>query len=211
MQIWPYIFIFSCFAIFYNYAGYALIIYLLNIFRKKKAASGSAHFPSVSFIVAAYNEEDFIEKKLLNSLEQDYPADKIEFLFVTDGSSDRTMEIIRQYPSILLLHQPERRGKSAALIRVVQFVANDILIFSDANTFLNPEATRKIARHYSDARVGGVAGEKKVVSASGGGDEVGAGEGLYWKYESFLKKLDSDFYSVVGAAGELFSLRRDLF
>jgi cellulose synthase/poly-beta-1,6-N-acetylglucosamine synthase-like glycosyltransferase len=110
-----------------------------------------------------------------------------------------------------LLHQNERRGKSAAINRAVKEARNDILIFSDANTILNPEATRNITRHYARPEVGGVAGEKKVVPASGAPDEVGAGEGLYWKYESSLKKLDSDFYSVVGAAGELFSLRKALY
>ena len=89
--------------------------------------------------------------------------------------------------------------------------SNEILIFSDANTILNKDATSKIASHYSDRTVGGVAGEKKVIASGENTNDVGAGEGLYWKYESALKKLDSDFYSVVGAAGELFSLRRELY
>lgn len=212
MVAWEIIFWTSCFFIFYNYAGYALLIGLINKLKRGKKDSTAHDFrPSVSFIVAAFNEEDCIEKKLINSLNQNYPANKIEFIFITDGSSDGTMDIIRRYPAVQLLHQPERQGKSAAINRAVSMANNDILIFSDANTFLNEEATAMITRHYRLSNVGGVAGEKKVIAASGAADEVGAGEGLYWKYESMLKQLDSDFYSVVGAAGELFSLRRELF
>ena len=201
----------SCALVIYNYAGYAVIVYPINSLKRKKANPQKGYFPTVSFIVAAYNEEDCIEKKIINSLEQDYPADKIEYIFITDGSTDTTPAIIQQYASIHLLHSPERRGKSAALNRAVQCAKNEILIFSDANTVLNKEATKKIASHFSDHKVGGVAGEKKVLSLPDSREDVGAGEGLYWKYESFLKKLDSRFYTVVGAAGELFSVRKDLY
>ena len=211
MQFWLYLFIISCTAVFYNYAGYAIIVYLINRLRKKKASFDPTFYPTVSFIVAAYNEEDCIEKKILNSLKQDYPRDRIEFIFITDGSTDRSMDIIRRFSDIRLEHEDQRRGKTAALNRVVSEARNEILIFSDANTFLNEEATRNITRHYRNPNVGGVAGEKKVIALNNNEDEVGAGEGLYWKYESALKKIDSDFHSVVGAAGELFSLRRDLY
>ena len=213
MKIWEIVFWISCLIVFYNYAGYALLLYLFTPKRKKvdpQSLTGD-FYPTVSFIVAAFNEEECIERKILNSLEQAYPADKIEYIFITDGSSDGTMEVIKKYPSIRLLHLDERRGKTAAINRAVEAAGNDILIFSDANTFLNKEATLRITRHYADAQVGGVAGEKKVISDTGKQDEVGAGEGLYWKYEAVLKQLDSDFYSVVGAAGELFSLRRSLY
>jgi cellulose synthase/poly-beta-1,6-N-acetylglucosamine synthase-like glycosyltransferase len=161
--------------------------------------------------VAAYNEEDCIVEKIENSLAQDYPSDKIEFLFITDGSSDNTTSLVSQYPALRNLHQPERKGKSAALNRAVSKATGDILIFSDANTILNKEAVRYIASHYQDPWVGGVAGEKKVLASPDGAGQVGDSEGLYWKYESALKKLDSRFYSVVGAAGELFSLRHALY
>src|SRR5438105_2463342 len=189
-MFWILLFWISCFIVFYNYAGYAMIVYLLNTFKKRKSAITNDFYPTVSFIVAAFNEADCIEEKIKNSLTQEYPADKIEFIFITDGSTDKTMDIIRQYPSIRLLHLAERKGKSAALNRAVQNARHDILIFSDANTNLNKEATQYIARHYKDPRTGGVAGEKKVVSATPGQDQVGDGEGAYWKYESFLKKTD---------------------
>jgi poly-beta-1,6-N-acetyl-D-glucosamine synthase len=202
----------SCFIIFYNYAGYAIIAYVINLVKKKKPSiSRKPFYPSVSFIVAAYNEEDFIEKKIINSFEQQYPADRIEYIFITDGSTDSTPDIIKKYSQVQLLHSNQRQGKSAALNRAVKAANNDILVFSDANTFLNPEATQMVARHYIDEKVGGVAGEKKVMTPEDDTENVGASEGLYWKYESFLKKLDSEFYSVVGAAGELFSVRKELY
>lgn len=211
MPVWELIFWISLALVFHNYLGYALFIYILNLIRGKKRVQPLQQYPSVSFIVAAYNEEDCIETKILNSLEQEYPADRIEFLFITDGSTDRTNEIILRYPGIQLLYEPKRSGKSAALNRVVSAASNEILVFCDANTILNKNAISNITRHYSDPSVGGVAGEKKVIASNGGKDQVGAGEGLYWKYESLLKQLDSDFYSVVGAAGELFSLRKSLY
>lgn len=176
-----------------------------------KLPKENSFFPTVSFIVAAFNEEDFIQKKIINSLEQNYPAGQIEFIFVTDGSTDKTVSILKQYPAIKLLHSDERRGKSAAINRAVEFARYDILIFSDANTILNKDATLNITRHYQFKKTGGVSGEKKVIRQSETHDEVGGGEGLYWKYESLLKKIDSDFYSVVGAAGELFSVRKSLY
>lgn len=211
MHFWIFVLALSCFLVFYNYIGYALIAVIVTWFRRQKTTGHKDFFPTVSFIVAAFNEEDYIAKKIDDSFAQNYPAGKIEYIFITDGSTDKTPEIISRHRQIQLLHNDERKGKSAALNRAVAVAQNDILIFSDANTFLNADATRNIARHYSNGRVGGVAGEKKVISPAGSKNEVGAGEGLYWKYESFLKKTDSAFYSVVGAAGELFSLRRALF
>ncbi|MHA4843894.1 glycosyltransferase family 2 protein [Flavitalea antarctica] len=216
MQIWVYIFWASCCIVFYNYVGYAILIYILN--RLKRTATRTTNaiipdYPNVSFIVAAYNEEDCIEKKILNSLELDYPANKLEFIFVTDGSTDDTVDIVKRFQSVRLVHDEARDGKSAAINRAVLTASHDILIFSDANTILNKDAIRNITRHFADEQVGGVAGEKKVISLQNLGkvNEVGTGEGLYWKYESLLKTLDSEFYSVVGAAGELFSVRRNLF
>jgi biofilm PGA synthesis N-glycosyltransferase PgaC len=210
MHLWLFTFIISCLLVFYNYIGYIFPVYIYNRLRKPATPAlpqRPEDWPTVSFIVAAYNEQDCIREKILNSLDQDYPADKIEFIFISDGSTDSTPTITSGYPRITALHEPERRGKSAAVNRAVTSARNDILIFSDANTTLNREAARNIARHYLDLRVGGVAGEKKVLPT----DEVGDGEGLYWKYESFLKNQDSQFYSVVGAAGELFSLRTTLY
>ncbi|HXD76276.1 MAG TPA: glycosyltransferase family 2 protein [Puia sp.] len=214
MHLWLLALIISCLFVIYNYIGYAVPVYVWNRLRRPSPPPAPAHpedWPAVSFIVAAFNEQDCIREKILNSLEQDYPAGKLEFIFITDGSTDATAAIAAGFPGIRALHEPERKGKSAAINRAVRAARHGILVFSDANTILNREATRRIARHYLDPRVGGVAGEKKVLSTTPHAREVGEGEGLYWKYESFLKREDSAFYSVVGAAGELFSLRASLY
>jgi cellulose synthase/poly-beta-1,6-N-acetylglucosamine synthase-like glycosyltransferase len=109
-----------------------------------------------------------------------------------------------------LLHQPERKGKYAAIKRAMQQVQTPVVVFSDANTLLNAGSIRNIVQHYADDKVGGVAGEKKIVRNKNG-SAVGEAEGLYWQYESFMKKLDADLYTVTGAAGELFSIRTNLF
>ena len=115
-----------------------------------------------------------LRKKISNSIEQNYPAEKIEFIFITDGSTDNTTSIVSHYPTIRLLHESERRGKSAAINRAVASASKDILIFSDANTILNHDATLNIARHYHDKKTGGVAGEKKIIKMSGlTADDVG--------------------------------------
>jgi poly-beta-1,6-N-acetyl-D-glucosamine synthase len=212
MLSWKIVLWISCFIVFFNYIGYAIITFLLTRLRKKKQFNPQEFYPPISFIVAAYNEEDCIEKKIENSLQQIYPEAKIEFIFITDGSTDSTPYIISKYPSLLSLHSNDRRGKSAALNRAVENASNEILIFSDANTTLNPEACLRISQHYFDKSVGGVAGEKKVIlpNPNQSGDAASS-EGVYWKYESLLKKLDSDFHTVVGAAGELFSVRKHLY
>ena len=210
MLFWLFLFLVCIAVVGYNYAGYAIIARLITPKTAPLPIPDEDRLPSVSFIVAAYNEEDCIATKIANCLELDYPRDRIEFLFISDGSTDRTETIVLAHPAIRSLHKPQRQGKSAALNRAVSEATKEILVCSDANTLLNPDAIRQIIRHYQDPTIGGVAGEKKVL-ASTGKDEVGQAEGLYWKYESFLKKVDAACYSVVGAAGELFSYRRALY
>jgi biofilm PGA synthesis N-glycosyltransferase PgaC len=208
------LFFISLFIIFYSYIGYGIVIWILV--KIKNAVSGKKNLPAndfrppVTLIIAAYNEADFIEQKIANSLQLNYPEDKLQLLFITDGSNDATPAIIQQYPRITLLHSDERRGKVAAMHRAMAFVNTPYVVFSDANTLLNSDSIINIVRHYQNPKVGGVAGEKKVIATTQEG-AAGAGEGLYWKYESFLKQMDSDFYTVVGAAGELFSVKTDLY
>ncbi|GAB4237890.1 MAG: glycosyltransferase family 2 protein [Ekhidna sp.] len=194
--------------IFYTYVGYGILIYLL-VKVKGSAVSDlvSEDFsaPEVTHIIAAYNEEDFIRSKIENALSLNYPSSKHHIWIVTDGSDDRTPAIVKEYENVRLFHQPERKGKIHAINRVMEKVKTPITVFSDANTELNKDALLNIVRHYNDPKVGCVAGEKRVRIA--GQDSSEASEGLYWKYESFLKKYDYQLYSVVGAAGELFSIR----
>lgn len=208
---------FCFFVIFYTYIGYGLLVYLTlilrRIFSKEEKAiffNSLDEFPSCTLVIAAYNEEDLIEKKIKNTLSLIYPSEKLKIYFVTDGSTDKTPDIVLNYPRLTLFHKDERRGKVAAMDRVMKFIDSEIVVFTDANTFLNQEAIIKICRHYSSDKVGGVAGEKRVFY-NNIADASSAGEGMYWKYESQLKKWDSELNSVVGTAGELFSVRTELY
>jgi poly-beta-1,6-N-acetyl-D-glucosamine synthase len=197
----------------YTYIGYGLVISILARLRKKSLPLlpvDDGLLPEVTLVVAAYNEQDFIRYKIQNSLELNYPASRIHFVFVTDGSTDRTPDIVKEYPALTLYHEPERKGKIHAVNRVMQRVASPITVFCDANTYLNRDAIRNLVRHYADPAVGGVAGEKRIVKKDSD-SASGAGEGFYWKYESFLKQKDAEVCSVVGAAGELFSIRTELY
>src|SRR6266705_663667 len=199
--------------LFYCYIGYGLILFIRNeikrIFYPLKRKDGFELLP-VTLVVAAYNEEPVLLQKIKNCFEIDYPGHLFKIIFITDGSTDGSAEIIRRHDSITLLHRTERNGKSAALKRAMQFVQTPIVVFSDANSMLNPGCLKAIVRHYSNERVGGVAGEKKIFQ-DGHSSAVGQAEGLYWQYESFIKKQEADFNTVVGAAGELFSIRTKLF
>ncbi len=204
----------SIIVIFYTFFGYGILLFILvkikRLFRTtKKPLYEFEEMPSCTLIVAAYNEADYMRRKIENTLSLEYPAGKLKFIFVTDGSSDRTPEIVGMYPEIKLLHEDARRGKISAVHRAIQQVDTDLLVFTDANTFLNTEAMLLLCRHYKDPKVGAIAGEKRVMIEDAA--DATAGEGIYWKYESKLKAWDSELYSVVGAAGELFSIRRSLY
>ncbi|OOQ61802.1 glycosyltransferase family 2 protein [Mucilaginibacter pedocola] len=207
---------FSLFIAFYTFVGYGILLFI--IIKIKRAVKGrkiiadvaEELLPECTLVVAAYNEERYMADKIANCLALKYPAGKLKFVFVTDGSNDGTMDVISQYPQIQLLHRPERAGKIAAVHRAMEYVTTEAVVFTDANTFLNEDAMIRICRHYADPTVGCVAGEKRV-QIDANADASAAGEGFYWKYESALKKWDSELYSVVGAAGELFSVRRNLY
>ncbi|PHN06227.1 glycosyltransferase family 2 protein [Flavilitoribacter nigricans] len=208
----------SLFLLFYTYLGYGMLLFFLVKFKGKRkipAPAPDSEVPKVTFLVAAYNESHWIKEKFRNSLELDYPAEKLELLFVTDGSDDDTPDQLRALSQdtsirVLVEHQPERRGKIAAVHRVMPKVNSPIVIYSDANTLLNTQAIRNIVRHYQVPEVGAVAGEKRILQEEKE-EASSSGEGFYWKYESQLKKWDAQLYSVVGAAGELFSIRTDLY
>lgn len=201
----------------YTYLGYGLVIWLLvkvkeSLIRSNDATSISDRqdWPGVTLLIAAYNEADILLDKLENCFEIDYPDGQLQVLFITDGSNDQSVEILADEQRILHLHEPTRRGKIAAVKRAMEHVNTDYVVFTDANTFLNPLSVKRLLHHFKDANIGAVAGEKRVLQA-GEKAASGAGEGLYWKYESFLKNLDARFYSVVGAAGELYAIRTSLF
>lgn len=199
----------------YTFVGYGIVLYILvKLKRLIKSpypiSDESASYPTVTLMVAAYNEADVMDAKIANTLELDYPEERLQLIFVTDGSTDDTPAIVGTHAGIMLLHQPERRGKMAAIKRAMDYVTGTITVFTDGNTFLNPEAIKQLVKHYQNPKVGAVAGEKRI-RVDRTADASAAGEGFYWKYESKLKQLDYALYSNVGAAGELFSIRTALY
>lgn len=206
--------------VFYSYLGYGLVLYLFKILTPKSKLNlppdlqADEDCPDVALLIAAWNEEDFIQEKLNDTKKLNYPEGKLTVYIITDGTTDQTTEIARNFDmgtdiKLEVHHKDGRSGKQAAIERVLPLVKAPIVIFTDANTYLNKMAIRNIVRHYQDPMVAGVAGEKRIMQKSSEA-AAGAGEGLYWKYESLLKKWDSEFHTVVGAAGELFSIRREL-
>ncbi len=221
LKFWLEIFLWTgVFIVWYAYLGYGILLFLLVklkrlFFREKKMPEKPDALPDVTFIICAFNEVDWMREKIENCLAFDYPVEKITFFFVTDGSSDETPQVVENFPfpknvRWKHLHMPERMGKIAAFDRSIAFVETPIIISTDANTVVNRQAIKMMVRHFADEKVGAVAGEKRI-SLNEKDAASGAGEGIYWKYESKLKKWDSELWSVVGAAGELFAIRTNLY
>lgn len=208
------LFWFLVFIVIYTYVGYGIVLYALvkikRFFKGRMAKPDPNYEPDVTLFIAAYNERDYVQDKMSNSLALEYPKEKLHIVWVTDGSDDGTPEALNQYQNVTVQHLPERNGKISAMNRGMQFVKTPIVIFSDANTMLGRESIRRIINLFSNKKVGCVSGEKRIVDKDKDAAS-GAGEGLYWKYESALKKWDAELYSVVGAAGELFAIRTELY
>ncbi len=208
------LFYISLFIIAHTYLGYPIMIIfigqLVKLFRKRDQNKFlvSQDLPHITIVIAAYNELDYLEEKITNTLSLDYPKEKKSIFIVTDGSTDGSEKFVARYAEVQLFHQQERHGKAAAINRVLPLVKSDIVLFTDANILLNKTALTQIVHHFNDPMIGAVAGEKKVSD----GKERGAVavEGLYWKYESMIRKADASVHSVPGAAGELFALRTAL-
>jgi len=201
--------------VFYSYFGYGIVLLLMvkvkRAFKPRPLVNYPISWPSVTLLIASYNEIDFLPQKVANCLALEYPSEKFRILFVTDGSNDGSDAFLASQNGIDFLHEGKRAGKIMAMNRGMQHVNSDIVVFTDANTLLNPEAIKEIVKHYtSSAKVGCVAGAKRILLDDAEAAS-GAGEGAYWKYESALKKWDSELNTVVGAAGELFSIRTSLF
>lgn len=195
--------------VFYTYVGYGLLVGVwARLSRNTRSVPDTAFEPDVTLIVPAYNEAAILAAKVDNCLALNYPVSKLKLLFITDGSTDTSGEVLLAYPQVQHLHVSERGGKSMAENRSIQYVSTPFVVFTDCNTMLNSEALRVMLAHYQDPKVGAVSGEKHVLSD---GSASGSGEGLYWKYESFLKCCDSKICSLMGAAGELVSFRTELF
>lgn len=206
----------SLFLVFYTHLGYGILLYMLvklkELFVKpvRRQLPPDKRLPDVTLFITAFNEEEVVDEKMRNCLGLDYPADKLHIVWTTDGSNDSTNQRLENWPQATVHFQPLRQGKTAAMTRGMMLVDTPLVVFTDANTMLNREAIREIVRAFEDPKVGCVAGEKRIAVQEKDGAAAG-GEGIYWKYESTLKVLDARLYSAVGAAGELFAVRRELF
>ena len=202
----------SLFLILYSYIFYPIILILLEKISQPKAFhTNDEYYPPVSLIIAAYNEEKVIEGRIKNCLALDYPKDKLEIIVASDGSSDRTAEIIQQYAhdGVTLMAYPQRRGKVNVLNETIPKAKNGVVIFSDANTMFTRPAIKKMVRYFADPLVGCVCGGLQFVNADG--SYTGDLEGIYWRYETFLKKMEGKRGAVLGANGAIFSIRKDLY
>ena len=202
----------SVIGLLFIYTGYPVVLFLLSKMKSKAnmlTTNVSYILPDVAVVIAAYNEEDIIKAKIENTMALGYPREKVKIYVVADGSTDDTASTAMQYDGVTVLHQYERRGKSAAINRVMQYVKEPITIFTDANVMINTDALMALVKQYNNPKTGAVSGEKVVMHD----DRAAAAstEGAYWKYESYLKRKDAELSTIVGAAGELFSIRTSLF
>ena len=195
----------------YTYIGYPLLIAVIaKLKRTKPQPPLPDSLPHVTLFVTAFNEEKFVDDKIANTRALDYPTDRLHLIWVTDGSDDNTNILLTKYSDVKVFFEPERRGKVHAMKRGLEFVETDIVIFSDANTMLSIESVKEMVRQFEDPRIGCVAGEKRI-SSDGRQNAASSGEGTYWRYESWIKRNDATVGSAIGAAGELFAMRRSLY
>ena len=193
----------------YVYLGYPLLIAVLARLRRG-ANAPKAELPSISLIIAAYNEEKVLREKLANALELIYPEGKMEIIIAADGSSDNTCAIVEEFAprGVLLSFSQERRGKLAAMAHASESAKGEVLVFSDANNFFLPCSFQYLLQPFADQGVGAATGAKHVRSE---GDTLSSSEGLYWKYESWIKENESRMNTCTAAAGEILAVRKALF
>ncbi|BAZ41640.1 family 2 glycosyl transferase [Calothrix sp. NIES-4101] len=201
----------SAFLILYCYFGYPVLIYLLARFFPKKIDKLPIE-PTISIIISAYNEEDCIADKIQNLLSLDYPSSKMEIIIGSDGSTDRTNEIVQKFsvPILAFYDYSQRRGKMATINDLVKQAKHEIIVFTDARQSFDKNAIRQLVANFHDPYTGCVSGELhfKPLTVVGG---TGKGISLYWKYEKFLRACESKFQSMLGATGAIYAIRRHLF
>ena len=194
--------------LFYTYAGYPLLLAVIGAFASKKQAQ-PGYLPQLSILIAAYNEEANIARKLEQTLALDYPADRMEILILSDGSTDRTDEIVQSFtdPRVRLLRMEPRRGKTAAQNRGVQQARGEVLIYYDAKTLKKKQALRYLACNYEDPGVGAVSGRYQYFDPQGN-SPTGLGTIAFWNYENFVKMMQSRIRTISGCCGCIYSVRK---
>ena len=196
----------------YVYIGYPALLGLLAAMAPRSIKTSESFEPTVTLLISAYNELPVIEAKIKNSLALDYPMHLLEVIVISDSSDDGTDEIVERYSpfGVRLVRQNQRKGKSAALNLAVPEARGEILVFSDANALYLPDAVRQLVGPFADQRVGYVVGNSRYVDKAAA-PQAAEAEGLYWKLETWLKKKESAFHSVVGGDGAIYAIRRDLY
>lgn len=201
-----FIFWFSIAAIVYAYFGYPLTLYGLSLFRRQSVHRNELYCPYLSLIITVHNEQDRIQQKIDNTLALNYPKDKLEIIFASDASTDKTEDIIQSYPQFKLVQSFKRNGKEFAQKLAVDQARGEILVFSDVATKIETNGLRTMAANFADSTVGCVSSQDKFLDAKG---RV-SGEGAYVKYEMFLRRLESQVCSLVGLSGSFFAARREV-
>jgi len=195
----------------YAYIGYPLLLLVLRRWIRRDVKKQSIE-PFVSLLIPAYNEADVIARKITNSLDLDYPADRLEIVVAADGSTDNTAEVAREHAMpgrVRVLAFPENRGKIATLNASVPELKGEIIVFSDAAAMLERDALRRLVANFADDSVGAASGVYKIVKADD--VSIGPSEDFYWKYETFLKLQESELASTLGGHGHLHAIRRSLY
>lgn len=211
MSLWAAVFWTAAALVLYTYLLYPLLLWVLTWRRREPEAAEMQEWPSVSFVLAAYNEAAVIGAKIENTLDLEYPADRFEFIVVSDGSTDGTDKIVATYADrgVQAYRMPENSGKTLAQNSGCRLAKGDILVFSDANSMYESRALQQLIKPFADPKVGCVCGELRYANPQHAG--AGKGEGLYWRYERFLKRRESLLSSALGANGSIYGLRRGLF
>ena len=204
------IFYFTLLLIFYIYFGYPLILIFLSLI-KQKTIFKKKHYPKVTIIIPAYNEQNSIEATLKNKLELDYPHDKLEIIVISDNSTDLTEPKVEKFKKngIRLLVQIPRKGKTAALNLAYRHAKGDILVFSDANSIYNSDALKQIVKNFYDPNIGYVTG--KMIYVNENGSITGDGCTSYMKYENSIRSIETKLGSVVGVDGGIDAIRKSIY
>ena len=193
--------------VFFAYFGYPLTLVLLRRLRRREVVRDYTTMP-VTLIITAFNEERRIREKLDNSLVLEYPREQLQVLVASDGSTDATNAIVRSYADrgVELLEVVHRGGKENAQKEAVQYARGDVVVFSDVATMLEPRGLLEIVANFADPSVGCVSSEDRLL----GQDGKPSGEGMYVRYEMWLRRLESEAHSLVGLSGSFFAARKEV-
>jgi len=194
----------------YVYFGYPALLHVLARGARNEPNYSESEPPNVTLLISAFNEEDCIAEKLDNSLLLDYPKELLEIIVISDASDDRTDDIVRDYADrgIKLLRTEDRGGKTLGLNAGVENAQGDVIVFSDANAMYREDAIRALVAPYADETVGAVIGESTYIEPD---DDSGRSESLYWRYETAIKRYETELGSVIGGDGAIYSVRKELF